>query len=424
MKNKILLITLLCLFGMFSVKATKLSVAEVPNRTYVIGKHMLTRVENEETKYDGRLTTKIIMLASQTATGNIDDMIIYYKNLEGNWIDALTGELVEDVDLSDIEYYNLAKIPDKDLIYSKKEDLTDKVEYTLEMKNNVEINLSDFPSNEYSTIDAKVYYDLYGSANEADLNSNNYVEDEDNLTISYDGDLVKSKVSLTETYKVNVNKNSSYYYRPNFYLDDDGYKIYLTEGQILALDSGVTVSNKIVNGKMEVELAGIDNYTINEVTLYVPIDMENDKEAHISPADLSSALKQVTNKDELMLSTNLGLATNILVLSTMLDYNNQKYQIANVVTGELGKKVSISDLGNVENEENSYIVLVKYSDTTSDYGTQRTIISDAVNGIVAQEIMPAGEFDLNISSEEPTEFLPAAMFAGTMVNLILSLLTN
>lgn len=47
---------------------------------------------NTSSTYDGSLTTKRIMLASKSLSGNKEsDMIIYYKRATGTWIDALTG---------------------------------------------------------------------------------------------------------------------------------------------------------------------------------------------------------------------------------------------------------------------------------------------------------------------------------------------
>ena len=48
------------------------------------------------------------MLASRTINGNDDkDMIIYYKNSKGLWIDAITGENIEVPNSFDIEVLDL-----------------------------------------------------------------------------------------------------------------------------------------------------------------------------------------------------------------------------------------------------------------------------------------------------------------------------
>ncbi|UKI58025.1 MAG: hypothetical protein L6V81_00735 [Clostridium sp.] len=76
--------------------------SDISPRTYVIGTHEFT----ESTT----LSTRHIMLASKTIVGNtLDDMIIYYKNPRGKWINGLTGEIVEVSEKFNIEYVDLVK---------------------------------------------------------------------------------------------------------------------------------------------------------------------------------------------------------------------------------------------------------------------------------------------------------------------------
>ena len=68
----------------------------VNNSTYIIGNHMFTREGSDE--YDGVLTTDYIMLASKSIESNDkSDMIIYFKNARGRWINAITNEEIADV---------------------------------------------------------------------------------------------------------------------------------------------------------------------------------------------------------------------------------------------------------------------------------------------------------------------------------------
>ena len=88
------------------VFAYSIESSEIPNSTYVIGNHMLTREGSD--KYNGTLTTNVIMLASKTIESDeLDDMIIYYKNARGVWVDALTGNTIQISDSVDIQYKNL-----------------------------------------------------------------------------------------------------------------------------------------------------------------------------------------------------------------------------------------------------------------------------------------------------------------------------
>ncbi len=108
MKRKILnLLILLLLIIIPSVSAQVISKDNVEARTYIIGKYMFTRNTNEN--YNGVLTTRRIMLAARTLTGNNEsDMIIYYKKADGTWIDALTNASLTVPNEFDIEVIDIA----------------------------------------------------------------------------------------------------------------------------------------------------------------------------------------------------------------------------------------------------------------------------------------------------------------------------
>lgn len=87
-----LFITVFALIFITKVNAAEnlmeISAHEVPSDTYIIGTHAFT----EERLY---LSTQDIMWASRTIDGSSKaDMIIYYKDLNGNWVDGLTGEKI------------------------------------------------------------------------------------------------------------------------------------------------------------------------------------------------------------------------------------------------------------------------------------------------------------------------------------------
>ena len=115
MKKKILLLGLLLFVGL-----TNVSALEIPNSSYIIGKYILTRSTND--KYDGKLTTPIIMKAAKSISeDSIDNMKIYYKTASGMMINALTGD---EIDVFSNEYdeiedmaneaksYNMLEIPE------------------------------------------------------------------------------------------------------------------------------------------------------------------------------------------------------------------------------------------------------------------------------------------------------------------------
>ena len=103
MKKKLLYFLMLLGFaGLTNVNAKEIAADDIESRTYIIGTHEFT----ESTT----LSTKHIMLASKTIDGNtLNDMIIYYKNPRGKWINGLTGEIVEVSEKFNIEYVDLVK---------------------------------------------------------------------------------------------------------------------------------------------------------------------------------------------------------------------------------------------------------------------------------------------------------------------------
>ena len=86
MKKKLLYFLMLLGFaGLTNVNAKEIAADDIEPRTYIIGTHEFT--ENTT------LSTKHIMLASKTISGSTkNDMIIYYKNPRGKWVNGITGE--------------------------------------------------------------------------------------------------------------------------------------------------------------------------------------------------------------------------------------------------------------------------------------------------------------------------------------------
>ena len=103
MKKKLLYFLMLLGFaGLTNVNAKEIAADDIEPRTYVIGSHEFTE--------NSTLTTRHIMLASKTIDGNtLNDMIIYYKNPRGKWINGLTGETIEVSEKFNIEYVDLVK---------------------------------------------------------------------------------------------------------------------------------------------------------------------------------------------------------------------------------------------------------------------------------------------------------------------------
>ena len=100
-----IIVCLLILGNMKNAYATEIKTDDIANSTYVIGKCMFTRDISD--KYSGSLSTDVIMLAAKTIdSNNLEDMIIYYKNARGIWVNALNNEQVEMNETVEIEYKN------------------------------------------------------------------------------------------------------------------------------------------------------------------------------------------------------------------------------------------------------------------------------------------------------------------------------
>ena len=98
----------------FTVNAATTTYEDLPNGSYVIGKHIFTRE-------GGALTVKKIMLASRTIEAdNIENMHIIYKDIMGNLKEVSNGKDIDtnqypdaDIELTDeiyYEYYDLVKV--------------------------------------------------------------------------------------------------------------------------------------------------------------------------------------------------------------------------------------------------------------------------------------------------------------------------
>jgi len=104
-----------------NVYAKTMTPDEIQGPAYVIGSHVFTREVNETTGYQGRLTTNLIMLASQTIeSSDLDSMIIYYKTATGMWINGLTGSPIEAPESFEIDYTNMQLEEDNNTVSAPK----------------------------------------------------------------------------------------------------------------------------------------------------------------------------------------------------------------------------------------------------------------------------------------------------------------
>lgn len=107
--KKILITIFFVISLMCNVQAETISSGNINSLSYVIGKYLFTREVSEG--YNGKLTTQMIMIAAQSIeSDNVDDMIIYYKKSNGDWINALNGSGVEVPSSFDIEVINMNNV--------------------------------------------------------------------------------------------------------------------------------------------------------------------------------------------------------------------------------------------------------------------------------------------------------------------------
>ena len=112
MKKKLLLIiTILFTFTLCAnVRALTLTPDEVPNDSYIVGKHLFTRTPEEGSPYGGTLTTQWIMEASKTDNNEVANKMIYYKALRGNtWQNAINDEDITAPRSFEIDYIDGVK---------------------------------------------------------------------------------------------------------------------------------------------------------------------------------------------------------------------------------------------------------------------------------------------------------------------------
>ncbi len=84
--------------------------SNIGSGTYIIGAYLFDK--NKTANYNGTLTTPLIMLASKSInSNNLQDMVIYYKNARGKWINAINSQSISSVpSIFEITYVDLVKM--------------------------------------------------------------------------------------------------------------------------------------------------------------------------------------------------------------------------------------------------------------------------------------------------------------------------
>ena len=298
-KNKFLLFSVVSILTMFlgivSADAKTINKDDVPNSSYIIGKYMFTRNINDD--YNGRLTTKLIMLASKTIEGNsIDDMIIYYKTASGKWIDGLDGQVISNIDTFEIKYIGMQIVLE---VPTLTEDGVggDTEEIGIDYK--------------VSNIDFSDGIEVYKST------------DGENYTL--EKVLTKSELSGREN-KINTVAyiGEHNYYKVRAYKEVNGKKVYSEYSEIVEVTgptlSAPTLTEDGVGG--DTEEIGIDYKVSN-------IDFSDGIEVYKSTDGENYTLEKVLTKSEL-----LGRENKINTLAYIGEHNYYKVRAYKEVNGK------------------------------------------------------------------------------------------
>ncbi len=106
-----------------SSNITKAEIEEDDRDVYVIGDHMFTRDGSKESGYDGILKTEYIMLASKSIeSNNKDDMIIYLKDIFGDWVNAINDNEITPPTSFKINYIDMVPNYGENGVYTNNDE--------------------------------------------------------------------------------------------------------------------------------------------------------------------------------------------------------------------------------------------------------------------------------------------------------------
>ncbi len=121
--KKVLIGVMILVLMCFKVDAVEINRDDVAPMTYIIGEYMFTRDPDERAPYKGTLSADYIMYAAKSIQSNdFADMIIYYKNADGDWYNSITRHKYVHNDEID-ERPNVFNITYKDGLYYSAPDI-------------------------------------------------------------------------------------------------------------------------------------------------------------------------------------------------------------------------------------------------------------------------------------------------------------
>ena len=304
MRNK--LFTILTVFavmflaGNLNVEAKTL--ADMPERTYIIGTHEFTPGE--------AITTQKIMLAARTIVGNdleLEDMVILYKNVEGTWVNTTVGTAVPEALLPEsvtIEFVNT--IPITELIAQVKAQLQTEYE---------KFNSADYLAEDFTSLTA------YKTAADTAIDSATTVEEATAAKTKAVTEMtaIKTKATLVAEAKAELQTKYETYnekhYSSSNYTALTNHK---TNGDN-AIDAATTLAD--ITTAKETAITNMSNVLTHPIL---------NKTTNIGYASLSAAITGASDTDQIVLTrdmTGLKIAYNVTSLEKRLNLDLNGFKI-------------------------------------------------------------------------------------------------
>ena len=407
MKKKLILIILLLLSITINVSAQKVSKDDIPTLSYVVGSYLYTRDPIIEDTfpgdYDGALRTRFLMLGSSSIDSEeLDDMIIYYKNPDGVWMNSATNRKLTNVpDKFDISYVNTAPALSISTNYEDNTFVLAKDE-----TKDITVNLKSYIE---SGISYKMFYEMITGNSTFKVTSNtqfknNVVEGNMDLTTSFtltfqntgteeatiklgvQGDIKNSNIELENGFEIEINsnlnetlknkliasfeQNTSNSCRTLSVLDDES--TYLSGNKDCINFNYVWYSGRlwrIVAINPDGTLKMITEEKVKEVDS-TSIDDFYDKTKKNDPTYLGSDIYKYLNNDFL---NTLKEHKNIVVEDSTWNNGNEAKGITNNIVNKLPKTTIINNSTIGKNTPvgllNSYEYYLSYKNTMSKSAT-------------------------------------------------------
>lgn len=427
MKKYLILIVFLFIVGIYNVNAL-----EIPVNSYVIGEYLFTR-DGSDT-YNGQLSTDYIMLASKSiGSKNLQDMTIYFKIADGQYINGATGVEIDDSflehDLSrKIKYYNMKKIPSVRIAYDAKFGTSmpvgsdgipnwysfDYNVYDKDEENNLEYGV-DFYGSDSVDVNASVLSAVYYPDQEG-FSSMNLTKMENNtgglsgnVGTRFEFDSTHTKYTVFAYPYVNVVNRAN-----------ETKKVYLNieSSNVISVRQDLNINRNFENGEVKINVTDSTGkkYKISSVLLYKTFeDVGNHN--YFDIFDLMSLYKQHDSLKE-MYDKN----TYEALLQLQDQFNNKHLEIVDAYTATTNMQenmideVVMHDLGNSENTAGGiYGVYAQVIDDDDNvYSVAGAHVSWDQNIVLGQPTIDDAYMN---STDSSLDLLQTIVFLNTLLSL-------